>query len=85
MNFLNELIIRLFSSKPWFFQVVQIISVATAVVTGLPEFLADSGIHLPEALEAISSKAVSIAAMVAAFVSQLTVTDKTKKENGLKD
>jgi len=79
MNFLNELIIRLFSSKPWFFQVVQIISVATAVVTGLPEFLADSGIHLPAAWEAISSKAVSIAAMVAAFVSQLTVTDKTKR------
>lgn len=85
MNFLNELIIRLFSSKPWFFQVVQIISVATAVVTGLPEFLADSGIHLPEAWEAISSKAVSIAAMVAAFVAQLTTTSAVKKDANLKD
>ncbi len=85
MNFLNELIIRLFSDKPWFFKVLQLLSVATAVVTGLPQFLVDSGIALPAAWEAISSQVVSVAAMVAAFVSQLTVTDKTKKDNGLKD
>lgn len=85
MNFLNELIIRLFSDKPWFFKVVQVISVITALVTGLPQFLADSGISLPETWQSLSSQVVSIAAMVAAFVSQLTVTDKTKKENNLRN
>lgn len=85
MNFLNELLIRLFSSKPWFFKVIQIVSVLTALVTGLPTFLAESGIVLPEAWEAISSKIVSVAAMVAAFVAQLTVTSDTKNKEGLKD
>lgn len=85
MNFLNELLLRLFSSKPWFFKVVQIISIATALITGLPEWLADSGVILPDAWAAISSKVVSIAATVAAFVAQLTVTSDFKKTEGLKD
>lgn len=85
MNFLNEILLRLFSSKPWFFKVVQGISIATALITGLPEWLSSSGVILPEAWMAISSKVVSIAAAVAAFVAQLTVTSDYKAKEGLKD
>jgi hypothetical protein len=85
MNFLNELIVRLFANTPWFFRVLQILSVATALITGLPEWLANSGVNMPEAWQAISNEVVSYAAMVAAFVAQLTTTSAVKKDANLKD
>lgn len=85
MKFINELLLRLFSEKPWFFQVVQVLSVVTALITGLPVWLAESGVVLPEAWQAVSSQVVSVAAAVAAFIAQLTVTGEFKKKQGLRD
>lgn len=85
MKFINELLLRLFSDKPWFFKVVQILSVVTALITGLPVWLAESGVVLPDAWQALSSQVVSVAAAVAAFIAQLTVTGEFKVKEGLKD
>jgi hypothetical protein len=84
-DFMLELIIRLFSDTPWFFKVIRIIGSAVAVITGLPVLLSNAGIDLPDAIDAISSQVVAIAAIVGTIVSQLTVTTATKKHEHLKD
>lgn len=85
MNFLAELLLRLFGKTPKFFQILQIISVVVAAITGLPEFLNEIGLDLPEAFDVVANKIVSIAAIVAAFIAQLTVTSETKKQDGIPD
>lgn len=89
MNFITSFIVetikRLFASKPGYFKVLQIASIVVAIVTGLPEFLTSVGVVLPEALQLIASKAVSIAAVVAALIAQLTVTTAEKNEKNIKD
>jgi len=84
MNFLNELILRLFSKTPHFFTVLKVISVIAALITGLPEWLRDSGVILPEAWMALSNSIVSYAAMAAAFIAQLTMTEDDKAKKGLR-
>jgi hypothetical protein len=84
-DFLLELLIRLFSDTPWFFRVLRIIGSTVAVITGLPLLLANAGIDLPDAIDAISSQVVSIAAIVGTIVSQLTVTSAGKVKEHLKD
>lgn len=84
-DFLLELLIRLFSDTPWFFRVIRIIGSSVAVITGLPLLLANAGIDLPDAIDAISSQVVSIAAIVGTIVSQLTVTSAGKVKEHLKD
>ena len=84
-DFLLELIIRLFSDTPWFFKVIRIIGSAVAVITGLPLLLANAGIDLPDAMDAISNQVVSIAAVVGTIVAQMTVTTDAKKKEHLKD
>lgn len=85
MEFLLELIKRLFAKTPGFFKVVQILSVITALITGLPLLLANAGIVLPEPLNALTSQAVAIAALVATFVAQLTATTAEKRAKGIGD
>jgi len=85
MNFLAELILRLFGKTPQFFKIVQIVSIVVAAITGLPEFLIEIGLDLPEAFDVIANKVVAIAAIVSAFISQLTVTTTVKKEENLPD
>lgn len=84
-DFLLELLIRLFSDTPWFFRVIRITGSSVAVITGLPLLLANAGIDLPDAIDAISSQVVSIAAIVGTIVSQLTVTSAGKVKEHLKD
>jgi hypothetical protein len=84
-DFIKELLIRLFGKTPWFFKVVQVLAILTALVTGLPSFLESAGLDLPDSWDVISSKVVSIAALVGAFVSQLTVTTEVKKRDHLPD
>ena len=85
IDFIAELLTRLFGKTPWFFKVVQILSVVTAIVTGLPQFLTDAGIIIPDAWNAISSQVVSIASLVATFISQLAVTTSVKEEKNIPD
>ena len=82
-NFIAEMFTRMFGKTPWFFNVIKIIGVITALVTGLPEFLNDAGIILPDAWAAIGSKVVSIASLVATFIAQLTVTSEVKKKENI--
>lgn len=71
MNFLADLINRMFSKTPHFFRVVRAIMLITMLITGIPEILTQLDIVLPEKIAFIASKTVAIAAMTAAFVSQL--------------
>lgn len=84
-DFLLELLIRLFSDTPWFFKVIRVIGSSVAVITGLPLLLANAGIDLPDAIDAISSQVVSVAAIVGTIISQLTVTSAGKVKEHLKD
>jgi hypothetical protein len=84
-DFIKELLIRLLGKTPWFFKVVQVLAVLTAIVTGLPTFLENAGLDLPDSWDIVSSKVVSIAALVGAFVSQLTVTTEVKDKEQLPD
>ncbi len=74
-DFLIELIKRFLSKTPKFFKVVKAISVIVALITGIPALLEQANIVLPDSLNAIASKVVSIAALISAFISQLTTTD----------
>jgi hypothetical protein len=85
MNFLAELVLRLFGKTPQFFKIVQVVSIVVAAVTGLPEFLNEIGLDLPESFDILANKVVAIAAIVAAFISQLTVTTDTKKQENIPD
>lgn len=80
MNFLADLVKRLFSKTPKFFTYVKWVLAAVAVITGLPVFLENAGIILPEAWAGIANKIVSIATAVGAFVAQLAVTDSTEED-----
>lgn len=82
-TFLNEIILRLFAKTPSFFRWVRNISLVLTVLIGLPAFLQESGIVLPEYLAAISNKVVGIATIVAAFIAQLTATNEAKEEKGI--
>jgi len=84
-DFISELLLRLFGKTPWFFKVVQVLAVLTAVVTGLPSFLESAGLDLPESWDVVGNKVVSIASLVGAFVAQLTVTTDVKKKENLPD
>jgi hypothetical protein len=85
MSFLAELVLRLFGKTPHFFKVVQIVSVVVAAITLLPEFLVEIGLDLPDTFDVLASKVVGYAALVGAFISQLTVTTDTKKQENIPD
>lgn len=85
MNFLVELVARLLGKTPAFFKTVQIITVVIAVITGLPTFLDQVGIDLPEAWDSVVLKIISVASLVGTFISQLTLTSGEKKVQGIKD
>lgn len=85
MNFLAELIVRLLGKTPAFFKTVQIITVLVAVITGLPTFLDQVGIDLPEAWDSIVLKVISVASLVGTFIAQLTLTNSEKEAGKIKD
>lgn len=82
-TFLSEIILRLFAKTPSFFRWVRNISLVLAVLIGLPAFLQESGIILPEAWMAISNKVVGYATIAAAFIAQLTATPEAKGKKGI--
>ncbi len=87
-DFFVELLLRLFSDKPWFFKVIQIASAVIAVVLLGPDLVAalsGAGVHLPETWLSFIGKAVGVAGVVSIFIAQLTMKSKDKSDQGLKD
>ena len=84
-NFIAELIIRLFSDKPWFFKVIQYITLVVSLIMLVPklvEAISSSGFELPSNWTDFITTSVGIAAAVAAFISQLTMktADKVRED-----
>lgn len=77
-QFLLQLISKFLAKTPKFFKIIRNVGVALAVVTGLPSFIESAGVVLPEAIQLIASKVVSIASLVAAFIAQLTENTDSK-------
>jgi hypothetical protein len=87
-KFLIELVKRFSAETPWFFKVIRNLSIALAIVAGLPNllsFLTIAGIELPQAVFVFSNKVVAISSLVAAFIAQLTATSNEKERLGLPD
>ena len=87
-KFLIELVKRFSAETPWFFKVIRNLSIATAVIAGLPQFLSFltiAGVELPEIVFVFSNKVVAVSSLVAAFIAQLTVTAKDKEELNIPD
>jgi hypothetical protein len=82
MDFIIELITRLFSKTPKFFTTLKVVLAIVTVITGIPAFLTESGIIFPASWQPIILKVVSVASMVGTVVAQLTMTqsDKDKYE-----
>lgn len=92
MKFLKETFNRLFKSSPSYFQVIQWLSIAVAFISGIPalitQFQTDLGIMLPDWVHAVSSKALTISAVVAWVIAKLpvkTVQDSTMPFTAKKD
>jgi hypothetical protein len=85
MNFIIELIVRLFSKTPKFFTTLKIVLAIVTVITGIPAFLTESGIVFPDAWQPVILKVVSVASLVGTIISQMTMTDTDKEDNDIKD
>ena len=85
-NFILELIRRWGAKQPWFFQAIQWVSIAVALILGLPEYLQETGLidQIPF-IEPIVNKAVLWAGMIGALVAKLTVTSEEKAKRNIKD
>lgn len=83
-DFLVDLVKRFLAKSPKFFKWIQVISLVTALVTGLPDLLETVGIVLPEKFAILQNKAVAIAALVATFIAQLTVKEGESVKTELK-
>jgi carbon starvation protein CstA len=84
-DFLAELVVRLLGKTPHFFKIIRMISIIIAIITGLPTFLQSAGVDLPAAWDSVVLQVISIAGMVGAFISQLTVTTEEKTIRDIKD
>ena len=85
MNFLAELIVRLFGKTPAFFKTLQYIQIAIAIITGLPTLLIESGVNIPDSLDSIVLQVISVSTLVGSFIAQLTLTSKEKEVGNIKD
>jgi hypothetical protein len=80
IDFIVEVIKRFGSKSPKFFVILQYISFAVTLVTGLPELIEwlnsfGLNLHLPEALVVLQSKVTAIAGIIAWIISKLTVDE----------
>lgn len=85
IQFIAELITRLFGKTPKFFKWIQIISLSITVITASLNALINSGYELPVTFNQLVLKVISICGIVATVISQLTVTTKDKEAKGIKD
>lgn len=76
LNFLQENLQRIFIKSPLFFRIWQIVSGAAVLITGLPDFLNQFDIVLPEAWQALASKGIAWASSGMFFMTLLTTQSK---------
>ena len=87
-EFITQLIIRLFSDKPWFFKVIQVITGLVAAMLLVPEWVTafnDGGFSLPEKWTDFIQQIVGYALIAQAALSQLPVKTETKVQNKIHD
>jgi hypothetical protein len=82
-KFFIDLLKRLMADTPIFFKIIRTIGIVAAAVTLIPSWLEAIGVALPDSLHLIANKVIGIAALVSAFVAQLTATEAAKKEKGI--
>lgn len=88
IEFLSQLIVRLFSKTPWFFKVVQILFGITALILLVPEWVKayeEGGFTLPETWSNAVKTIVGYALIAQTFLAQLAVPQDVKDENKIKD
>lgn len=71
--YLVELIKRWGSKSPKFFKVINVISLVTTILTGLPGLLQQFNVTLPDWASVLQNKVVAIASLVAFIISKLPV------------
>ncbi len=64
---------RIASPTPKFFQIIQVIGVVLAAVSGALMYLQENGIVLPDVLVWVADKATMVSGIIATLISQLTV------------
>ena len=87
-QFFIDLLKRFAADTPWFFKVLQIISVVIGVVLVAPDILnaiQEGGFTLPDTWGKFVAKAVGWAGIAQAFILQLTTTSADKAQKGIKD
>lgn len=67
---------RLTAPTPKFFQIIQVIGVVLAAVSGALIYLQENGIILPDVLLWVADKATLVSGIIATLISQLTVDFK---------
>jgi hypothetical protein len=88
IEFLSQLILRLFSKTPWFFKVIQALFGITALILLVPEWVTayeQGGFTLPETWSTAIKTIVGYALVAQTFLAQLAVPADVKKENNIKD
>ena len=77
-TFITELIKRIASKNPKFFQVIQAISATVAFVAFIPDLAAYLELPSPAWLEILHDKAIKIGALTAVIMAQLPNEQPTK-------
>lgn len=77
-SFLIEIVQRLRTKSPKFFNVLKIIAAIATALTGLPGALKSMNIALPANLCVLENKTVAVASIVVLIMAQLTVIDPSK-------
>jgi len=77
--FITELIKRIASKNPKFFQVIQAVSATVAFVAFIPDLCAYLEIASPAWLEVVHDKAIKIGALTAIILAQLPNEQPTNK------
>lgn len=72
-NFFVEVYKRMRAKSPKFFVVIQNISIAAGLITGIPEMLEFFQIPMPDTIQALANKVISIASVVSFIISKLPV------------
>lgn len=70
-KFLAELVTRLFSKNPKFFDKVQLISLLVAGLSGLTIYLKSVGVELPGLFKVLENVNVAVTSVVAIILAQL--------------
>lgn len=80
-KFLRDMLVRFLAKSPKFFVVIQWAGWILAFVVGLPEYLVEQGIDLPQVVDGVIAKVVGWAGVALGLVAKLPVNeeDRVKK------